>query len=110
MRLIPVRVDSCLRVDGNIIGHDLVERIFDELTIHNTAKDIARRTRRWEWEKLPDEFQLGDLDGDTVVMPRGYAYQLKTLLREHGLKVHWNDHRRWRRGAPFNGNGVHPFR
>lgn len=110
MRLVPVRVDSKLRVDGNLIGHDLAEQIFDELTIHNVAKDIAKRTRRWEWEKLPDEFLLGDLDGDTVVMPRGYAVQLKLLLREHGLKVHWNDHRTWHRGKPFNGNGMMPFR
>jgi superfamily II DNA or RNA helicase len=110
MRTVPVRVDSHLRVDGNLIGHDLAEQIFSELTIHNTAKDIARRTRRWEWEKLPDEFQLGDLDGDTVVMPRGYAVQLKLLLREHGIQVHWNDHRRWARNQAPLGNGSFPYR
>jgi hypothetical protein len=29
--------------DGNLIGHDLAEVIFDELTIQNTAKDVAKR-------------------------------------------------------------------
>jgi len=104
MRLVPVVVDSHLRLDGNLIGHDLAEVIFDELTIHNTAKDVAKRSQRWGWQDLPDEFQLGELDGDTVIMPRGYAYQLKTLLREQGMKVRWHDHRRWRRGKAL-GNG-----
>ena len=109
MRPIPVVVDSQLRLDGNLIGHDLAEMIFDELTIHNTAKDVAKKMQRWKWEELPDDFQLGDLDGDTVVMPRGYAFQLKTLLREHDFRVHWVDRRRYRRGSAL-GNGSFPYR
>jgi superfamily II DNA or RNA helicase len=105
VRTVPVIVDSCLRVDGNLIGQDLAEEIFDELTIYNTAKDVAKRMNRWGWEDLPDDFQLGLLDGDTVVMPRGYAYQLKTLLRENDLRVQWVDRRRWRRGESLNGDG-----
>ena len=82
MRSIPVIVDSHLRVDGNLIGHDLTNKILDELTIYNHAKDKAKKMNRWGWQKLPDDFLLANLDGDTVVMPRGYALQLKTLLRE----------------------------
>jgi superfamily II DNA or RNA helicase len=106
MRSVPVIVDSQLRVDGNLIGIDLAEMIFDELTIHNTAKDVAKRANRWGWQELADDFQLGELDGDYVVMPRGYAFQLKTLLREHDRKVFWLDHRQWRRGASLNGGGT----
>ena len=109
MRVVPVVVDNCLRVDGNIIGHDLAGAIFDELEIPNVAKDVAQKMQRWGWEKMPDSFQLGELDGDTVVMPRGYAYQLKTLLREEGLRVHWVDRRTWRRGKKL-GNGKFPYR
>ena len=57
-RSIPVTVDSHLRVDGNLIGHDLAEQIFDELTIYNHAKDVAKKMNRWGWEDLPDDFQL----------------------------------------------------
>ena len=106
MRSVPVIVDSRLRLDGNLIGHDLAETIFDELTVHNHAKDVAEKMNRWGWEELPDDFQLGSLDGDTVVMPRGYAYQLKTLLREQGMRVQWDDHRRWRAGGPFPSTGT----
>ena len=106
MRSIPVIVDSRLRVDGNLIGHDLANEIFDELTIYNYAKDVAKKMNRWGWQDLPDDFLLGDLDGDTVVMPRGYAFQLKTLLREKGLRVQWVDRRRWREGPAFPLTGT----
>src|SRR4051794_29997594 len=98
MRSIPVVVDSCLRVGGNLIGHDLANQILDELTIDNTAKEFARKSNRQGWWEMPDDYLLGDLDGDTLVMPRGYAFQLKTLLREKGIRVQWEDHRRWRHG------------
>ena len=106
MKSIPVVVDSHLRLDGNLIGHDLTEQIFDELTIYNSAKDIARKTKRWGWQDLPDDFLLASLDGDTVVMPRGYAFQLKTLLRQKGIRVQWIDRRRRQRGGAFNTNGL----
>jgi superfamily II DNA or RNA helicase len=109
-RSIPVTVDSHLRVDGNLLGHDLVEQILDELTVYNYAKDVAMGQKFHGWEDMPDDFLLADLDGDTLVMERGYAFQLKTLLRQKGMRVQWDDHRKWRRGAPFNGDGMLPFR
>ena len=61
--------------------------------------------KRWGWQDLPDDFLLGELDGDTVVMPRGYAYQLKLLLRDEGIRVQWVDRRTWQKGSYFNWNG-----
>lgn len=90
-----------MRVDGNLLGHDLVNQILDELTIRNTAKTIAKRTKRYEWWKLPDSFLLAELDGDELVMPRGYAVQLKLLLREKGIRVQWVDRRYRAKGPPF---------
>jgi len=106
VRSVPVIVDSHLRLDGNFIGHDLANEIFDELTIYNHAKDVAQKMNRWGWQELPDDFLLASLEGDTVVMPRGYAYQLKTLLRERDIRVQWEDHRQWRRGGPFPLTGT----
>jgi superfamily II DNA or RNA helicase len=109
VRSVPVIVDSHLRLDGNLIGHDIANDIFDDLTIHNYAKDMAERMDRWGWEELPDDFLLGDLDGDTVVMPRGYALALKQRLRYEGIRVQWVDRRQWERGGGL-GNGMMPFR
>ena len=101
MRTIPVIVDSHLRLDGNLVGHDLANEIFDELTVPNPAYAVAVNRRQWNASQIPEDFLLGDLDGDTVVMARGYALQLKLLLREHGLGVRWIDRRTFRRGAPL---------
>ena len=101
MRTIPVIVDSHLRLDGNLVGHDLANEIFDELTVPNPEHAVAVKRRQWNASQIPEDFLLGDLDGDTVVMARGYALQLKLLLREHGLGVQWIDRRTFRRGAPL---------
>jgi superfamily II DNA or RNA helicase len=99
MRSIPTILDSHIRVDGNLLGQDIVDQIFDELTVENKAKIVAERMKRWGWEDLPDEFILGELNGDTVVMPRGYAFQYKLLLRENGMNPFWIDKRTWKRGV-----------
>lgn len=101
MRVVEVIVDSHLRVDGNPLGHDLAGDIFDELTIPNAAKEVAKRQKRYQWWEMPDDFLLGDLDGDTLVLPRGYAARLKAILREHDIKVVWKDRRKCDRGEPF---------
>lgn len=101
MNRVDVEVDSELRVDMDALGEDLVEQIFDELTIPNYAKQKAERMRRWGWWDLPDDFFLAEMNGESLIMPRGYALQLKLLLRENGMKVRWVDYRTWRRGKPF---------
>src|SRR3954468_2666031 len=94
MRSVAVVVDSHLRLDGNLVGPDLANDIFDDLTIPNKDKEFAERANRWGWQDLPDEFILAWLDGDTVVMPRGYALRLKRKLRAQNLRVQWTDRRR----------------
>lgn len=98
MALVPTVIDSHLRVDGNLIGHDLATQIFDELT-------IIRKDRNGEKEEL----LLADMDGDTIIMPRGYAMEYKLLLREHGHRVWWKDRRTWVPGRYF-GNKEFSYR
>lgn len=86
---IPVILDNRLRVDGNLLGHDIVNEILDEL-VPMDGEGPA----------------LADLDGDTLVMPRGYAMELKLLLRERGHSVWWVDRRTWKRGKPW---GIEEF-
>jgi superfamily II DNA or RNA helicase len=101
VRIVPVTVDSHLRLDGNLVGHDIANQIFDELTVPNPEALYVREKRPWLAVDVPEDFLLADLDGDTVVMARGYAYQLRQLLLEHDLGVQWIDHRSFRRGAPL---------
>lgn len=104
--LIPAVVDSHVRVDGNLIGHDLANKIFDELTLINPAWIEAKKRQAWDIDDIPKWILLGELDGDTVVMPRGYAKEFKLLLRQYGHRVKWIDRRKWARGPAF---GVQEF-
>lgn len=103
---IPVVIDTHLRVDGNLIGHDLANAIFDELTIINPEWIEAKKRGAWGADDIEKFVLLGELDGDTVVMPRGYAMELKLLLRKYGHSVWWVDRRKWKRGSAF---GVEQF-
>jgi superfamily II DNA or RNA helicase len=110
---IPTVIDSHLRVDGNMIGHDLAGQIFDELTILNPEWVEAKRRNAWDLEAIPKWIILGELgtgtatNGDEVVMPRGYAKEYKLLLRQHGHRVWWLDRRKWKRGSPFGFEEFH---
>jgi len=101
MRRVGIEITNELRIDGNVLGHDIVNEILDELTIENKEKLVAKRMNRWKWEDLPDDFLLADLDGDTLVMPRGYLVQLKLLLADHGFGIQLHDRRKWLRGESF---------
>jgi superfamily II DNA or RNA helicase len=103
---IPTVIDTHIRVDGNLIGHDLANRIFDELTFINPEWIDAKKRQAWGIDAIEKFILLGELDGDTVVMPRGYAKEYKLLLREHGHRVWWLDRRQWSKGPAF---GVQEF-
>jgi superfamily II DNA or RNA helicase len=98
---IPSVLDSHLRVDGNFLGHDLASDIFDELTMINPAWIDAKKRKVWDMSDIEKWIILGELDGDTVIAPRGYAMEYKLLLRKHGHRVQWVDRRTWRSGPPF---------
>lgn len=100
MNKIPVTLDSHMRVDANLLGHDLVDEILDELVYENPEYESAKAMGRWT-ENIPEQFQMGELDGDTLILPRGYALQFKLLLREHDRKVQWIDNRTWESGPHF---------
>lgn len=106
-RVVPVRVDSHLRVDANLLGYELADKIIDDLIVENPDYFEAKAKGVWGLDAIPESFHLVELDGDTLVMARGYALQLKLLLREHGIGVWWQDKTVWRRGKPMGFEEFH---
>lgn len=98
MRTVPVTIDTHLRVDGQLLPAAAVEEILDELIITNGEKIEAMELGRPGVDKMPDKFFCVEMDGDELIMSRGWALQLKLLLREHGIRVRWRDKRKWRKG------------
>jgi hypothetical protein len=90
-RVIPVRIDTHLRVDANLLGDSIVTEICDDLILVNPERLEAEAKQQWGWQQIPDQFFMVELNGDELIMARGYALQLKLLLRERGLKVWWQD-------------------
>lgn len=103
---VPVEVDSHLRLRGVDVGDDILELICEELTIPNSAYEEAKRRRQFIRPEMQSKFVLWDYDNDDdiLIMPRGYALELKLLLREHDMRVRWRDYRVWESGKriPFN--------
>jgi superfamily II DNA or RNA helicase len=89
--MITVTIDNRLRVRKSQlpIGHEAA--IKARLTVANGDKAAARKRRQWDWESLPDSFPLYAHDGPYLIMPRGYAFELRAGLELSGEKVIWID-------------------
>lgn len=114
MRRVEVVVDKWLRVDARNIGYDLADDIIDQLRVPNLARaEALEQGRFWQAKDMPESYLLAryrmnrdndDYDSNWFYMARGYALELKRLLRRHGLKVRWIDQRTWQQGEPYGRN------
>jgi superfamily II DNA or RNA helicase len=89
--MIKVRIDNRLRVRKRDlpIGHEAA--IKQRLTVTNGEKAAARKRNQWGWQDLPDAFMLYAEHGYYLVMPRGYAAELRAGLRAADCDVQWDD-------------------
>lgn len=94
-------VDSHLRVPTSGIDDDILRVITDELTLPNKEREYAEATKKYGWWDLPEYFELFDIVGGELIMPRGYALQFKLLMREQDVRVRWHHKTKYRRGKPY---------
>lgn len=89
--MITVRLDNRLHVRKEDLppGHE--EAIKERLTVHNGEKDAAIKRAQWRAEDLPDSFSLYEDRGSTLILPRGYAAELRAGLEMSGHEVRWDD-------------------
>jgi superfamily II DNA or RNA helicase len=89
--MIVVRLDNRLHVRKEDLppGHE--EAIKERLTVHNGEKDAAIKRGQWRAEDLPDSFALYEDRGPTLILPRGYAAELRAGLEVSGHEVRWDD-------------------
>lgn len=90
--MITARIDNRLWVlKADLpVGHE--DAIKQRLTIPNGEKAAAKKRRQWGWEDLPDFFPLYEDDGSFLVLPRGYAAELRAGIEMSGNKITWSDH------------------
>jgi superfamily II DNA or RNA helicase len=70
-------------------GHEA--QIKARLTVPNGDKAAALKRNQWGAQDMPDSFALYEDDGPWLVMPRGYAAELRAGLEHSGHSVRWED-------------------
>jgi hypothetical protein len=89
--VISVTIDNRLRVRKRDLppGHE--EQIKQRLTVVNGERAAARKRQQWGWQDLPESFALYEDEGPVLVMPRGFAAELRVGLQMAGHEVRWDD-------------------
>jgi superfamily II DNA or RNA helicase len=89
--VINVQISDRIRVRKRDLPRGHEEAIKQRLTVTNGDKLAARKRNQWGWQDLPDSFVLYEDDGPELVLPRGYAAELRAGLKLSGHDVAWDD-------------------
>lgn len=92
---IRTRLDHKIRVRLDDLPSELGNPIIEALTIPNLEKLNAKKQHIWGWERMPDDIPLYEIEGDDLVMPRGFAKFYAEGVRLSGYKIAWEEGRTW---------------
>jgi superfamily II DNA or RNA helicase len=89
--VITVQIGDRLRVRKAHLppGHE--DAIKQRLTIANGEKAAALKRQQWGARDMVDFFTLYEDAGEWLVMPRGYAAELRAGLKSAGYDVEWDN-------------------
>lgn len=88
-------LDHKLRAYIPSLPDGVARHLTDALSIPNLEKENAKKQHIWGWERMPDEIDLWEIDGDWLVMPRGFANVYADGLRLYDCEIAWEDRRTW---------------
>lgn len=77
------------------LSREIYEQITQALTIPNLVKLNAKKQQLWNWEQMPDDVVLYQVDQGQLIMPRGFLLHLVQGLELNGLEYSIHDHRTW---------------
>lgn len=89
-------LDHRIRVRLSDLPPGVGDHIMEALSIPNLVKQKALDQFVWGAEQMPDLIELFEIDGEWLVMPRGFATAYAEGLRSMGLEIGWVDRREWR--------------
>jgi superfamily II DNA or RNA helicase len=88
-------IDYRLRVRLSELPPGVAEHIMEALSIPNLAKQKALDQFVWGAERMPDTIELYEIEGEYLVMPRGFAADYAQGMRDMGLEITWTDRRQF---------------
>ena len=91
MAVIRVHVARALSTPRSGLPGGVESALRAHLSLANGDKEKALKLRQWGAEELPDFIDLWTIDGDELIMPRGYAQVLRAGLERLGHEILWVD-------------------
>jgi superfamily II DNA or RNA helicase len=90
--MVKVRIDNHLRVRKADLppGHELA--IKQRLTIPNGARLAAIKRKQWGAQDMPESIVLYKDEGPMLVLPRGFAQEMRLGMEASGHQLVWDDH------------------
>jgi len=70
--MVDVELGSKIKVAMSDLPPEAPKMLMEALSIPNLEKENAQRMDQWGWQKMPDYIALWDIEGDTLIMPRGF--------------------------------------
>jgi len=96
-------IDSSIRLRIQEWPAEVVSAICASLRIPNQARETAIKELLWNAKQMPRTIDLYHVDGEHLVLPRGFYARLLQGLAAYGLPVEWRDDRRYYEFQPLTG-------
>lgn len=90
--MLEIVISSDLRLSAGGLPPAMRALIMSDLTVANPAYANALRQGR-STRRIPPHIHLYRLEGDMLVLPRGYVGRLRALLEHYGVAHEWHDER-----------------
>lgn len=89
--MLDVEIGSKIKLDINRLPSEAPKMLMEALSIPNLEKEKARSMDQWGWQKMPDYISLWDIQGDELVMPRGFLDDFLTGMKMLGISTNLID-------------------
>lgn len=94
--MITAIVDHKIRLPMEGLSEDVLWELHDALTLENAEKREAKERKQYGWGDMPDTIDLWEVDGDDLLIPRGFATLLIDGMAENGIDIEFDDRRTYK--------------
>lgn len=89
--MIRIKIGSKIEVDISELPKEAPQLLMEALSIPNLEKEKARSMDQWGWQKMPDYIALWDIDGNNLIMPRGFLGDFEQGMKMLGAQIEISD-------------------
>ncbi len=102
--MLEIILDSHIRIKG--LSDAWILGLSKLCSFTNEEKEIAIREHVWGAENLDDLLTLAEVEGDTLILPRGFLDELKSILKDRNIQYKLIDNTMYHHNAVFSNPTV----